>query len=134
MTPEAFAQSVVEDYKLGPNYHTVIVKAIQDQLADYKAHSTNYDGEAGTFIGDVDSVPIKKGVLDAESSLWWKKWRKRLRTEDFSFDNDNDADFVPKRRRVLKSDVSMSVDEFRVNETETHEEMRILVKVSFMPL
>ncbi|EGO01043.1 hypothetical protein SERLA73DRAFT_29048, partial [Serpula lacrymans var. lacrymans S7.3] len=45
VTPEAFAQSIVDDYALAPSYHTTITKAIQDQLSDYKAHTTSFDGD-----------------------------------------------------------------------------------------
>lgn len=84
VTPEAFAQSMVEDYALAPSYHSVIVKTIQDQLSDFKAHSANYDGESGellspspsTDFNDNDQDPIR-GLLDDESIAWWMTWRKR---------------------------------------------------------
>lgn len=50
MTPEHFAQTVVEDYNLPANYHNVITKSIQDQLSDFRAHSGQYDGD-----GDIAS-------------------------------------------------------------------------------
>ncbi|KAH7928851.1 SNF5-domain-containing protein [Leucogyrophana mollusca] len=43
ITPELFAQSVVEDYALAPSYHSVITKSIQEQLSDYKAHATSVE-------------------------------------------------------------------------------------------
>ena len=39
MTPEAFAQSVIDDYGLSSSYHSIITKSIQEQLSDFKAHS-----------------------------------------------------------------------------------------------
>ena len=94
VTPEAFAQSIVEDYTLAPSYHNIIVKAIQDQLSDFKAHSANYDGESGELlpssptlstdpdhndnndIQDQNCTPMR-GLLDDDSIAWWMKWRKR---------------------------------------------------------
>ncbi|KAJ3500886.1 hypothetical protein NMY22_g19112 [Coprinellus aureogranulatus] len=43
ITPDVFAQSVVEDYGLPAAYHSVIVKSIQEQLSDFKAHSWTFD-------------------------------------------------------------------------------------------
>ena len=93
VTPEAFAQSIVEDYTLAPSYHNIIVKAIQDQLSDFKAHSANYDGESGELlpssptlstdpdhnhndIQDQNCTPMR-GLLDDESIAWWMRWRTR---------------------------------------------------------
>lgn len=94
VTPEAFAQSIVEDYTLAPSYHNVIVKAIQDQLSDFKAHSASYDGESGELlpssptlstdldhnntndIQDQNCTPMR-GLLDDDSIAWWMRWRKR---------------------------------------------------------
>lgn len=43
ITPEMFAQTLVEDYSLSPTYHGVIVKTIQEQLSDFKAHMVDMD-------------------------------------------------------------------------------------------
>lgn len=43
ITPEMFAQTLVEDYSLSPTYHSVIVKTIQEQLSDFKAHMVDMD-------------------------------------------------------------------------------------------
>lgn len=93
VTPEAFAQTIVEDYTLAPSYHNIIVKAIQDQLSDFKAHSANYDGESGELLpsspslstdhnnNDDDDIQDQncpmRGLLDDESIAWWMTWRKR---------------------------------------------------------
>ena len=84
VTPEAFAQSLVEDYTLAPSYHSIIVKTIQDQLSDFKAHSANYDGESGELLPSSPSIDHKndiqdpiRGVLDDEGIAWWMTWRKR---------------------------------------------------------
>ena len=90
VTPEAFAQSIVEDYTLAPSYHNIIVKAIQDQLSDFKAHSANYDGESGELLPSSPSLSTDRnnndiqdqncpmrGLMDDESIAWWMTWRKR---------------------------------------------------------
>lgn len=43
ITPEMFAQTLVEDYALSPTYHSVITKSIQEQLSDFKAHIASID-------------------------------------------------------------------------------------------
>ncbi|EIW79898.1 hypothetical protein CONPUDRAFT_43119, partial [Coniophora puteana RWD-64-598 SS2] len=45
ITPEHFAQTVVEDYALAQSYHGLITKSIQEQLSDYKAHTATLDAE-----------------------------------------------------------------------------------------
>lgn len=90
VTPENFAQTVVEDYNLSANYHAVIVKSINDQLSDFKAHSGLYDGdgaEASSPILGIVGVglkpgedTLKQGTLDEENEKWWAEWRNRLRT------------------------------------------------------
>ena len=102
VTPEAFAQSLVEDYALSPSYHSVIVKTIQDQLSDFKAHSANYDGESGELLPSSPSPstdhnndvqdPIR-GQLDDESIAWWMTWRKKNEI-------DADAAVSSSRRRT----------------------------------
>lgn len=45
ITPEHFAQTLIEDYALPQSYHGVIVRAIQEQLGDFKAHIASVDGD-----------------------------------------------------------------------------------------
>lgn len=45
ITPEHFAQTLVEDYALPQSYHGVITRAIQEQLSDFKAHIARVDGD-----------------------------------------------------------------------------------------
>ncbi|KAG7451525.1 SNF5-domain-containing protein [Guyanagaster necrorhizus] len=128
ITPENFAQSVVEDYNLSSSYHSVIVKSIQDQLSDFKAHSTNYDGEGGDYVADVALAAPEKGLLDEESSLWWRKWRKRVR-KDYTV---NGAEKARKRRKVVEDEQLMSVEDFHMDENETHEDMRVVIKLDII--
>lgn len=81
VTPETFAQSIVDDYGLAPNYHSIIVKSIQEQLSDYRAHSLNYDQDSGELVVDLtNEVPVLQGTLDVSQGKWWESWR-RMKTE-----------------------------------------------------
>ncbi len=102
----------------------MIVKSIQDQLSDYKAHSVNYDGEGGDYIRDPHTITIQTGNLDPDSALWWKNWRKRVR-KDFSCEDDQN----PKRRRLGDEDRPMDLHELKLNDKDLHEDMRILIRV-----
>jgi len=141
VTPENFAQSVVEDYGLAANYHTVITKSIQDQLSDFKAHSTNYDGDGGDLSAE---DTLKNGELDEAEAAWWESWRKRLRSDTALVQRGKrGVGKGRKRRKVLKEEVlalsdlpneadhenPMNLDDFEVDEQSMHEDMRILIKV-----
>ena len=121
---------MVEDYGLAPSYHSVITKSIQDQLSDFRIHSANPDGD----IDEAD-VDIVKGELDEEDAAWWESWRKRLRTaRGFVKSSRRQAGVGRKRKRVVKNgpsvaDRPMDVDDIEIDETQMHEDMRILIKV-----
>ncbi|EPS92595.1 hypothetical protein FOMPIDRAFT_1137574 [Fomitopsis schrenkii] len=66
ITPEIFAQSIVDDYALPSSYHSAITKAIQDQLSDFKAHSTTF-GEDGVFVSS-DTEDIQSGIIDGKEA------------------------------------------------------------------
>lgn len=140
VTPENFAQSVVDDYSLPTSYHAVITKSIQEQLSDFKAHSSLYDGEGGDLLFTEDT--LKKGVLDEAEGAWWESWRKRLHSE---LDSSKTLGKGRKRRKIVKEEVlttsgivnedrdmerSMTVDEFKIDHQSMHDDMRILIKVS----
>lgn len=149
-TPEIFAQSVVEDYQLAPSYHSTIVKNIQEQLSDYKAHSALYDGEGGEYLGDDnDAAVVEKGVLNEEDATFWENWRKRLRTE-YGFvkaghdlrgkrkrkvpgvkeEPTEDADFEDAAAPdSFPDEKPMAVEEFEFDEAKMTEDMRIVIKV-----
>lgn len=137
VTPEHFAQTLIEDYNLAPTYHAIITKSIQDQLSDFKAHTVNYDGDEGENLADPAAVTLEdivmKGRLDDEGNTWWRAWRKRLRTD--SLDSIGPvAGKTKKRRKALDvkantKDKSLTIDEFDIDEQALHEEMRILIKV-----
>jgi SWI/SNF-related matrix-associated actin-dependent regulator of chromatin subfamily B member 1 len=139
VTPEAFAQTIVEDYGLTANYHTVIVKAIQDQLSDYRAHSNNYDGEAGEYFSVEDH--LQRGVLDDKSAAWWESWREKMRATYLSkrknrkrrkaltkTDGSNDEDVFSSA-----AELSMTLEELSRASIGEHEDMRILIKVCSSP-
>ncbi|KIK68324.1 hypothetical protein GYMLUDRAFT_35709 [Collybiopsis luxurians FD-317 M1] len=154
VTPEIFAQTVVEDYQLAPSYHSTIVKNIQEQLGDYKAHSALYDGEGGEYIGDDDDPSLTdRGILDEGDAIWWENWRKRLRT-DYGFVKTGTGAVKGKRKRrsnvvkqepgedadiedateleSLVDEKSMTVEEFGVDESKMAEDMRILIKLDII--
>ncbi|OCH92769.1 SNF5-domain-containing protein [Obba rivulosa] len=146
VTPEIFAQSVVEDYSLPSTYHAVITKSIQDQLSDFKAHSTTFgeDGVAGT----PDPEPVLKGTMEEEDAAWWEAWRKRVRSDTGWKTTSTPDTRSRKRRKVVKEEIveqpdplgsdamdvdkTMAVHEFEDDESLAHEEMRILVKLDII--
>ena len=130
VTPEAFAQSVVEDYALPVTYHAIITKSIQDQLSDFRIHSTNPDGEFNE-----SDVTLVRGDFDEKDAAWWESWRKRLRAERRAEGKTR------KRRRIaVKSEdstvedcgVPLDVDDIEVDEAKMVDDMRILIKVSLV--
>lgn len=139
ITPEIFAQSIVDDYGLAPSYLAIITKAIQDQLSDYKAHSAALldEGEAHSVPEDV----LVKGALDGEDDEWWATWRTAVRNPAFAkVADEKEVQHSRKRRKVVKDEVAeplvlpfkdqpMSVEEFDEDESLAVEEMRILIKV-----
>ena len=159
MTPEIFAQSVVDDYGLTPQYHAVITKSIQEQLGDYKAHSATF-GEDGVMIDEPEDVPGGGRIEDGgdDDGEWWRTWRKRVRSRALYRLPDAPADGgarTRKRRKVASAaaatatatavkdevverpdalaapsaDAPMAVDDFEEDESLMLEEMRILIKV-----
>ncbi|KAF9037383.1 SNF5-domain-containing protein [Hymenopellis radicata] len=112
VTPEVFAQSVIEDYKLS---------------SSYLGHSVYYDGEGGDYIRDPHTITVQTGNLDRDSALWWKNWRKRVR-KDFSCEDDQN----PKRRRLGDEDRPMDLHELKLNERDLHEDMRILIRLDII--
>lgn len=143
ITPEIFAQSLVDDYSLAPSYLAIITKAIQDQLSDYKTHSAVLLDD-----GDVPSVSedVIQGVLEGEEDDWWKAWRTTVRSPSFAkLPNSRETPHSRKRRKIVKDEVvetqtvpssglkdqPMSVEEFE-DDDQAAEEMRILIKVRFI--
>ena len=140
MTPEIFAQSVVDDYGLASSYHQIITKSIQEQLSDYKAHSATF-GEDGVMIDDAEDI-LHGRIEASDEQIWWQAWRKRVRSRALYKLPDPPAAETTrqrKRRKVVKeesvvpsgpgADAPMAVDDFEEDENLMHEEMRILVKV-----
>ncbi|KAK7057551.1 hypothetical protein R3P38DRAFT_2841689 [Favolaschia claudopus] len=132
ITAEHFAQTVVEDYKLASSYHAVIVKAIHDQLTDYRAHSPNYDGDSWKVVRTNET--LRSGTLEGESAEFWHNWRKRLRTE-YGFVRAERN----KRRKLRKvsqdeeeNERPMSVEDFTINGKTLHEDLRILIRLDII--
>ncbi|EJD52064.1 SNF5-domain-containing protein, partial [Auricularia subglabra TFB-10046 SS5] len=78
VTPEIFAQSVCDDFALPPHQHSpTIVKMINDQLADFRAHTLAPDPPTD----DAHPDAFVRGKLSEADEKWWANWRKRLRTD-----------------------------------------------------
>lgn len=129
MTPETFAQSVIDDYGLSSSYHSTITKSIQEQLSDHKAHTASFADEEGELM---------RGALDDGEESWWSSWRRRLRNPYGRVHTRallrTVQEPAKKRRKFApgKSDeeVALDVEAFEVDEDKMHEEMRITIKVS----
>lgn len=105
MTPEHFAQSLVEDYGLAPTYFGVIIKSMNDQLNDYKAHSARFDADGIELplssLEEKDSAlcqPIR-GTQCEEDVLWWSAFRKRKLSAPTV-----GTTTTRKRRRIIKDE------------------------------
>ncbi|KAH9918736.1 uncharacterized protein BXZ73DRAFT_52794 [Epithele typhae] len=147
VTPEVFAQSVVDDYGLNSGYHATITKSIQEQLSDYKAHSTTF-GEDGSMLDLDGEQEVLNGQIAGDDAAWWQAWRKRVRSKAIYRLPDPPAEpaRTRKRRKVVKEEVAerpdalaapggevpMAVDDFEEDENLMNEEMRILVKVDII--
>jgi SWI/SNF-related matrix-associated actin-dependent regulator of chromatin subfamily B protein 1 len=125
VTPEAFAQSIIDDYGLAQTHHATITKLIQEQLSDYKAHAAPVPEQAGD---DVAAKP-GHGTIDVggEDAAWWDAWRARTAARA------GRADGPRKRRKVSgeeSEDEPYDIDGFEADEGEMDDEMRIVIKVS----
>lgn len=103
------------------------MKQIQDQISDYKAHSANYEGDDGACLRDHSTIPKQVGALRPEDAQWWRRWRKRLRTDLMEDDGSS-------KRRRIEDEEALYVDALPVNESEAREDLRILIKVSVLLL
>ena len=131
VTPELFAQSLVDDYALAPSYFPVIVKSIQDQLSDFQAHTTDP-------ISDNEDESLLRGRFDESEKTWWNKWRRELP----SIAKRPKEPLITGRKR-RKVDVNVKVERYpdapatvadiEVDEKEQQEEMRILIRVRNAP-
>ncbi|KAI0037103.1 hypothetical protein K488DRAFT_37318, partial [Vararia minispora EC-137] len=118
VTPEAFAQTVVDDYQLSVNYVAVIAKQVQEQLSDYQAHTLEEDE---VRFGDGNEM-VTRGRLDAEEERWWDSWRAKV--------------WAPRKRRRLDNDpelVPVSANQLDFADDDAPEEMRIVIKVRAFP-
>jgi SWI/SNF-related matrix-associated actin-dependent regulator of chromatin subfamily B protein 1 len=132
ITPELFAQSLVEDYALAPSYFPVIVKSIQDQLSDFQAHTTDL------IISENEGESLLRGRLDESEKTWWDKWRKELPS---IAKRPKEALTTGRKRRKVDVNVKVernpdapaTVADIEVDEKEQQEEMRILIRVRSAP-
>lgn len=129
ITPEMFAQSVVDDYSLPQSCVSTITKAIQEQLSDFKAHTIESVDDDGFF----GTAPARS----ADDDIWWERWRNGLRTESGT---------VRRKKRksgsgLRPSDPTRSYIKFepggrppadQSQDDDSIEEMRILVKLDII--
>jgi SWI/SNF-related matrix-associated actin-dependent regulator of chromatin subfamily B member 1 len=131
ITPQIFAQSLVEDYALTPNYLSVIVKSIEDQLSDFQAHTTD-------FVPDNEAELLTRGRLDEKDKAWWDKWRREL---PVIVKRPKEPLVTGRKRRKVDANVKAERDpdapatvaDIEVDEKEQQEEMRILIRVCRAP-
>ncbi|KAF8639180.1 hypothetical protein AX17_001667 [Amanita inopinata Kibby_2008] len=146
ITPEHFAQTLVEDYNLSSSYHTIITKSIQDQLSDFKAHSVNYETDEGgaaiVYMDGISEEDVMRGRLDDENGVWWELWRRSLRAEYLKVSKHGTAGRARKKRKAISDGMvvesqrlkekPMAIDEFELDEQALHEDMRILIKLDII--
>jgi SWI/SNF-related matrix-associated actin-dependent regulator of chromatin subfamily B protein 1 len=120
ITPEMFAQTVVEDYGLPPAHHATITKLIQDQLSDFKAHAA-----AGAADADDEGSAPRRGTLSDADVRWWKAWRRGAADRARAAKGEAPR----KRRKVAVEDEPLGLDGFEFDEGAAEDEMRIVVKV-----
>jgi SWI/SNF-related matrix-associated actin-dependent regulator of chromatin subfamily B protein 1 len=86
ITPEMFAQTLVEDYALAPVYHSVITKSIQEQLSDFKAHIASIDTD-------------------------WRPPAMEIHQSEGPEQDDSDVDVVHPQRPALERDDAPRIDD-----------------------
>ena len=141
VTPEIFAQSLIEDYGIGHSYHTTITKSIQEQLSDYKAHSATLSESLETGWESVGGGKMS-GILKDDEAHFWEVWRKHLtscarRLPLSKVERETPSGRAKKRRKVMKGIhggvaegfIPIDVHEIEFDEDKTREEMRILIRV-----
>ncbi|EIN14518.1 SNF5-domain-containing protein [Punctularia strigosozonata HHB-11173 SS5] len=156
VTPEAFAQSIVDDYQLPSSYQSTITKAIQEQLSDYQAHTSggSNDHQDDEEKDEKVTGPARAGVLggDDRDSKWWEAWRKRVRTKAGfvkNMDRKEKEGRKAKRRKIAQreegetdgaeADVEADVEDspvdvhaIPVDHRNMQEEMRITIKLDII--
>ena len=155
VTPEAFAQSIIDDYGLSSSLHSTITKSIQEQLSDYRAHTAtlgDVSSEASSPVLDVGEAPPVRGLLGDQDVEWWNGWKKRLRNPSgfvktralLKREEDKDPRLKTKKRKKgailpkienlkeVDEDSSVDVEMLEIDEEKLLEEMRILIKVSWL--
>ncbi|KAG6916643.1 hypothetical protein DXG01_006064 [Tephrocybe rancida] len=159
VTPESFAQTVVEDYALPQSYGAVIAKAIHEQLGDFRSHTEEGDEPPVVLhVEEDESHGVVAGRLEAEDARWWAGWRGRVGKAARGRSRSGRKGRERKRRRVGKgegaeegdadvedADVdeeggnegegwerSMTLDEMEVDEAKMQEEMRILIRLDII--
>lgn len=132
VTPEAFAQSIVDDYGLTQNMHIVITKSIQEQLSDYKAHTAPPPAAPVSESGLDESAG--RGVVSDEDAKWWEAWRSRAKARAGAVGAGKPEGVRSRKRRKVgvpeeADEEYVDADPYDGDDAEAEEEMRIVVKV-----
>ncbi|KAG6334158.1 hypothetical protein ID866_4924 [Astraeus odoratus] len=94
ITPEMFAQTLVEDYALSPNYHSVIVKSIQEQLSDFKAHIIDMDWKMPSATVEASQADEPKNEDLDETSPEAEKNHELVDKVDRAVDSEDEGSIV----------------------------------------
>ena len=151
VTPEMFAYTTCQDFDVPSSAASLIVKQIQDQLAEYRQHHVDLNPEMVFRSQHTESTVIRGTLEDEKDDVWWERWRKRLRTGealgefvksgDEADGDDDEVSLKHKDPGVVKEEAVdrdvIDVDKPRAASPskEPNEELRILIKVShYFPL
>ncbi|CDZ96497.1 SWI-SNF chromatin remodeling complex, Snf5 subunit [Phaffia rhodozyma] len=135
VTPEIFAQTLVDDFHLPQLFHSKIVSSINEQLAEYRSVfslSANVVGSSANPT--VKGGNAHNGTLDEESSAWWVGWKERTQSNrrkrgwkqvELSAGPGGDLTNQKEGRPLTAGELSRGPDERQVG----FEDMRILIKL-----
>ncbi|KZT43362.1 SNF5-domain-containing protein [Sistotremastrum suecicum HHB10207 ss-3] len=139
ITPEIYAQSIVDDFALPSQFVSLAARLIGEQLSDFKSHTLD---DALPFVSSANGEgDFVHGALGEEDVEWWEGWRKRLRTEDgfvkigksgrkkkIMNGNESDKEILPELDEVGGED-RMNVDTATESDAGVDHELRVLIKL-----
>ncbi|KZV84892.1 SNF5-domain-containing protein [Exidia glandulosa HHB12029] len=138
VTVEMLAASICDDFSLNHNsYIPVIVKLVNEQINDFRAHIIAPHGDA-----DI----MQRGRMTEDDAEWWARWRKRLRTDSGTVrigkkkqlaidgaETSESAPRTPARRRGTTLPVDdLEEPEKPVQATQPEEDLRIAINIDIL--